>query len=90
MAPGTLPPNATLLQGHRPASITGASAPPLQPRPSMGSVVTGPPPLTSASSTENGDMSRQPGVPGIRASMPRFVCSQWGCRVFISHPVVAL
>lgn len=90
MPPGTLPPNATLLQGHRPASITGASAPPSQPRPIMGSVVTGPPPLTSASSTENGDMSRQPGVPGIRASMPRFVCSQWRCRVSISHPVVAL
>jgi hypothetical protein len=77
MPPGTLPPNATLLQGHRPASITGASGPPPQPRPIMGSVVTGPPPLASASSAENGDMARQPGVPGIRASMPRFVCSQW-------------
>jgi hypothetical protein len=88
MPPGTLPPNATLLQGHRPASITGA-APPPQPRPIMGSVVTGPP-LTSASSTENGDMSRQPGVPGIRASLPRFVCSQWRRRVCISHPVMAL
>lgn len=66
MPPGTLPPNATLLQGHRPASITGASAPPPQPR----SAVTGPPPMTSTPSTENGDMSRQPGVPGIRASMP--------------------
>lgn len=88
MPPGTLPPNATLLQGHRPANITGASAPPPQPRPIMGSVVTGPPPLTSTSSTENGDMSRQPGVPGIRASMPRFVCSIWRCQVCISHPVV--
>ena len=94
MPPGTLPPNATLLQGHRPAGITSASAPPPQPRPIMGSSVTGPPPLTSASSTENGDMSRQPGVqpgvPGIRASMPRFVCSQWHCRVCIAHPVVSL
>lgn len=75
MPPGTLPPNATLLQGHRPSSITGASAPPPQPRPIMGSVVSGPPPLTPVSSAENGDMSRQPGVPGIRASMPRFVYS---------------
>jgi hypothetical protein len=87
MPPGTLPPNATLLQGHRPASISGTSAPAPQPRPIMGSVVTGPPPLTSASSTENGDMSRQPGVPGIRASMPRFVCSEWHCRVRVSHAV---
>ncbi len=85
MPPGTLPPNATLLQGHHPASITGASAPPPQSRSIMGSVGTGPPPLTSASSTENGDVSRQPSVPGIRASMPRFVCSQWPCRVGISH-----
>jgi hypothetical protein len=90
MPPGTLPPNATLLQGHRPASITGGSAPPPQPRPIMGSVVTGPPPLTSASSTENADMSRQPSVPGIRASMPRFVCSQWHCRLCISHLVMVL
>lgn len=73
MPPGTLHPNAMLLQGH-PTSIAGASAPPPQPRPVIGSVVAGPPPLTSASSTENGDLSRQP---GIRASMPRFVCSQW-------------
>ncbi len=75
MPPGTLPPNATLLQGHHPAGITGASVPPPQPRPIMGSVVTGPP-LTSASSTDNSDLSRQPGVPGIRASLPRFVYSQ--------------
>ena len=86
MPPGTLPPNATLLQGHRPASITGASAPPPQPRPIMGSVMTGPPPLASATSTENGDMSRQPGVPGIRASMPRFVCSQWRCSSLYFSP----
>jgi hypothetical protein len=79
MPPGTLHPNAMLLQGH-PTSITGASAPPPQPRPVIGSV--GPPPLNSASSTENGDLSRQP---GIRASMPRFVCSQWSCRVRIFH-----
>jgi hypothetical protein len=86
MPPGTLHPNAMLLQGH-PTSITGASAPPPQPRPAIGSVVAGPPPLTSASSTENGDLSRQP---GIRASMPRFVCSQWPCRVCIFHQAVAL
>ena len=69
MTPGTLPANAMLLQGH-PTSITGAPAPPPQHRPSVGPVA-GPPPLTSASSTENGDLSRQPGVP-IRPSMPRF------------------
>lgn len=73
--PGTLPPNATLLQGH-PASMGGGSAAPPQPRPIAGpGVGTGPPPLTSASSTENGDLSRQPGVAGIRQSIPRFVCS---------------
>ena len=75
MPPGTLPANAMLLQGH-PSSITGAPAPHPQPRPMVG-VVAGPP-LTSASSTENGDLSRQPGVP-IRPSMPRFVCSLWPC-----------
>jgi hypothetical protein len=77
--PGTLPPNATLLQGH-PASMSGGSAVPPQSRPMSRPIVgpgvgTGPPPLTSASSTENGDLSRQPSVPGIRQSMPRFVCS---------------
>ena len=36
MPPGTLPPNATLLQSHRPASITGPSAPPPQPPPKYG------------------------------------------------------
>lgn len=88
MSHGTLPPNAMLLQGH-PTSITGAPAPPPQPRSAIGSVVAGPPPLTSASSNENGDLSRQPGVPGIRAPMPRFVRSQWSCRVCISYPAVA-
>ena len=66
---GTLPPNATLLQAHH-ASISGGSTAPPQPRPNVGaSGVTGPPPLTSTSSTENGDLS-------IRSSMPKFVCSQ--------------
>jgi hypothetical protein len=73
--PGTLPPNATLLQGH-PASMSGGSAQPPQPRTIMGtSVGAGPPPLTTTLSTENGDLSRQPVVTGIRPSMPRFVCS---------------
>jgi hypothetical protein len=88
MPHGTLPPNAMLLQGH-PTSITGGPAPPPQPRSVIGSVVAGPPPLTSTSSNENGDLSRQPGVPGIRASMPRFVRSQWSCRVCISYQAVA-
>ena len=70
----TLPPNATLLQGH-PASISGGSTAPPQTRPNLGTGGgTGPPPLTSASSTENGDLSRQPGVPSIRPSIPGFVC----------------
>jgi hypothetical protein len=72
---GTLPPNATLLQAH-PASISGGSTAPPQPRPNVGtSGVTGPPPLASASSTENGDLLRQPSVPSIRPSMQGFVCS---------------
>ena len=67
--PNTLPPNAMLLQGH-PASISSVSAPPPQPRPSIStSVGAGPPPLTPASSTENGDLSRQPGAPGVRPPM---------------------
>ena len=86
--PMLLPPNPTLLLQGRPA-ITGASISPPQPRPIMGSVVTGPP-LTSTPLTDNGDLSRQPGVPGIRASLPRSVCSQWPCRIYISHRVVAL
>ena len=88
--PGTLPPNATLLQGH-PASISGGSTAPPQPRPNVGtSGVTGPPPLVSASSTENGDHSRQPGVPSIRPSMPGFVDSQYLCRFSSSYPTVVL
>jgi hypothetical protein len=71
--PGTLPPNATLLQGP-PTSISGGSAPPPQSRQNIGTTVgAGPTPLTSASSTENGDLSRQPGAPGIRPLMPRSV-----------------
>jgi len=73
-ASGTLPANATLLQAH-PASLSGGSTAPPQPRPNVGtSGVTGPPPLNSASSTENSDLLRQPSVPSIRPSMPGFVC----------------
>lgn len=67
--PGTLPPNATILQGHT-ASMSGGptSLPP--PRPTMGTGVgTGPSPLVPVSSAENGDLSRQPGAPGIRPPM---------------------
>ncbi|KAH9049205.1 LIM-domain binding protein-domain-containing protein [Lactarius deliciosus] len=67
--PGTLPPNATILQGHT-ASMSGGptSLPP--PRPTMGTGIgTGPPPLVPVSSAENGDLSRQPGAPGIRPPM---------------------
>jgi hypothetical protein len=85
MPHGTLPPNATLLQGHHPASISGGSAPPPQPRSMIGTGVgPGPPPLTAASSAENGDLSRQPGVPGIHPPMPKFVFNQWPSRFVFS------
>ncbi|KAH9059358.1 LIM-domain binding protein-domain-containing protein [Lactarius vividus] len=51
---------------HPPTRMSGG--PP--PRPTMGTGVgTGPPPLVPVSSAENGDLSRQPGVPGIRPPM---------------------
>jgi len=83
--PGTLPPNATLLQGH-PASMSGGSAHPPQPRTIMGTGVgAGPPPLATTLSAESGDLSRQPVVTGIRPSMQRFVYNQSFRRICSSH-----
>ncbi|KAI0245953.1 LIM-domain binding protein-domain-containing protein [Lactifluus subvellereus] len=74
--PGTLPANATLFQGH-PGSIGGGSCPPPQPYPSFCKAIGDDQlPLTPASSTENGDSSRQPGAPGIPPYVPRFVYIQ--------------
>ncbi len=71
--PNTLPPNATILQGHT-ASMSGGPAPLPPPRPTMGTGVgAGPPPLVPVSSAENGDLSRQPGAPGTRPPMSKFV-----------------
>ena len=60
--PGTLPPNATLLQGHS-VSISSVSPPPLQPGTNISTTVrAGSSPLTLASSTEeDGDLSPYPG-----------------------------
>ena len=79
--PGTLPPNATLLQGHS-ASISSVSPPPPQPGPNISTTVrTGSSPLIPVSSTEeDGDLSPQPGATGIHPPMPRYVC----------HPVSSL
>jgi hypothetical protein len=69
---GTLPPNATILQGH-PASMSGGSTLLPPPRPAMGTSVGAGPPPVPASSAENGDLSRQPGAPGIRPPLSKFV-----------------
>ena len=70
--PGTLPPNATILQGHA-ASMSGGSALLPPNRPVMGTGAgAGPPPIPT-SSAENGDLSRQPGAPGIRPPLSKFV-----------------
>ena len=70
--PGTLPPNATILQGHN-ASMSGGSTLLPPPRPALGTGVGAGPPPVPTSSAENGDLSRQPGAPGIRPPMSKFV-----------------
>ena len=70
--PGTLPPNATILQGHT-ASMSGGSALLPPPRPPIGTSIGAGPPPVPASSAENGDLSRQPGAPGIRPPLSKFV-----------------
>lgn len=78
--PGTLPPNATILQGHT-ASMTGGSALLPPNRPAMGTGVGAAPPPVPASSAENGDLSRQPGAPGIRPPLSKYV-------IYIASPSV--
>ena len=70
--PGTLPPNATILQGHT-ASMSGGSALLPSNRPAIGTGLGAGPPAVPASSAENGDLSRQPGAPGIRPPLSKFV-----------------